>query len=142
MSNNSPQLVTSNGEISNFRLCEFANEEGTAMVHLPTLDALQEIRNHLNIALGGEVRIIITNATRTKGDNNRLGRLYGWAPSGKVSRDSQHLVRNGCTAVDFIAINSMGEPLPRSIVANAAEKYFKFVKSYSDGHIHADMRGT
>ena len=143
MINNSPLLRTSWGKISNFRLSEFANKEGLAMVHLPTLDALQKTRDRLNVVLDGGVSIIITNATRTPADNIKLGERYGWTDSGgKVSRDSQHLTSNGCNGVDFIAVNSIGEPIPRSIVASSARKYFKFMKSYRDGHIHGDMRGS
>ena len=141
MNRNSPKLLTSEGRVSNFRVHEFANREGLAMVNIDTLDALQNTREALHMTRGDVVRIIITNATRTLEDNKVLARDYGWINNGgKVSNNSQHLVSNGANGVDFIAIDSMGEPVPTKVVAAIAKRYFKFVKAYKDGHVHGDMR--
>tara|TARA_R100001244_G_scaffold118503_1_gene88220 strand:+ start:219 stop:620 length:402 start_codon:yes stop_codon:yes gene_type:complete len=122
-------------------LQEFANKNGVAAIAQVTVDSLQRTRDMLGATRQDEARIIITGGCRTQTDNERLAKKFGWTEDGgKVSRNSQHLISMGANGVDFFAIDTMGEKIPTSYVAAVARRYFSFVKTYKDGHIHADCR--
>lgn len=131
--------------VSHFRLCEFENEDGLAMIHTSTLTALEHVRHDLCEKYGEEVWVIITSAIRTEGENERLAAWLGWTDDGGlVSRDSKHLVKYGGIAVDFVAVvASSRQRVQQSVVGGMARKYFDWVKDdYSDGHVHGDMRNV
>lgn len=136
-------LALENGEPSNFKLWEFANRDGLSIVHKSTLESCQLLRQALCINCGEEVAVIITDATRTEADNEKLAFIYGWDDEGgKVSRNSKHLVKHGGIAVDIKAvIVNTKERVPQNIVGQYARAHFDWVKDdYADGHVHADNR--
>lgn len=132
-------------DVSHFRLREFENRDGLAMVHPATLLALEQVRRDLNAIIGEDVWLIVTDAVRTQSDLERLARRYGWADEGgKVSRNSKHLAKYGGIAVDVIGIVASSRArVPQAKVGATCRKYFDWVKDdYRDGHVHADMRGV
>ena len=94
------------------------------MVQQETLNALESYRYALNEIYEGGVKIRITDE------------------GGKVSRDSQHLTRNGSNGVDIMPYHSdkVNKPPVRAEMAEVeAKKYFSYVKTYLDGHLHVDL---
>ncbi len=140
---NSTKLQTTNGLSSHFCLHEFSNSEGVAMVPQETTNAIEALRFDLNEYYEGGVKIRITDATRTESDNEALAKKLGWTDSGgKVSKNSQHLTRNGATALDIIPYHSDRDGKPSvnlKVAEELAKKSFKFVKIYDDGHLHVDL---
>jgi len=113
------------------------------MVQQETLNALESYRYALNEIYEGGVKIRITDGTRTESDNKALAKRLGWTDEGgKVSRDSQHLTRNGSNGVDIMPYHSdkVNKPPVRAEMAEVeAKKYFSYVKTYLDGHLHVDL---
>lgn len=138
-------LATVDGEnVSHFRLREFENRDGLAMVHPETLTALERVRRDLNAMAGEPVWVIVTDAVRTEADLERLAARLGWTgEGGLVSRDSKHLAKYGGIAVDVIAVVAGSrERVPARALGEVCRRYFDFVKDdYADGHVHADLRG-
>lgn len=137
-------LIDLDGEpVSNFRLREFENIDGLAMVHPKLLEALERTRRELCERVGETVWVLITDAVRTRADLERLAARYGWTDEGgTVARDSKHLAKHGGIAVDFIAVNARTKRrIPQAELGAVCRKYFDFVKDdYADGHVHADVR--
>ena len=139
-------LCLNNGQPSHFKLREFANAEGVAMVHPRLLSCLEELRGKLCAKYGREVWIIITDATRTRVDNEALGARLGWIDEGGVvSRESKHLTKYGGIAADIKAFFADPDPsgyrfrIPQSVVGEEARWVFAYVKDdYGDGHVHVD----
>ena len=98
--------VRIDGEIqSHFRLKEFENADGLAMVHSSVLVSLERVRRDLCVLRGEEVWMIITDAIRTTADLDRLAARLGWNDEGgAVSRSSKHLAKYGGIAVDLVAV--------------------------------------
>lgn len=137
-------LTTLDGrEVSNFRLREFENADGLAMVHADTLLSLEKTRADLCAWAGEEVRLIVTDALRTPADLERLAARLGWADEGgAVARRSRHLAEFGGIAVDLRAVVARTrDRLPQQIVGRVCRRHFDWVKDdYRDGHVHADNR--
>jgi len=132
-------------QVSHFRLREFENAEGLAMVHASVLLSLERTRRDLCVAEGEEVCIVITDAVRTAADMAHLGRRLGWTDEGGlVSRHSKHQGKYGGIAVDLIAVRAVsGTRLRQDVVGGVCRRHFDFVKDdYTDGHVHADNRGV
>lgn len=131
-------------DVAHFRLREFANADGLAMVHPELLLALERVRRELNAMAGETVWVIIKDAVRTQADLDRLAARLGWVDEGgSVSRDSMHLAKYGGIAVDLIAVvaNSRHR-VPQATLGAVCRRYFDFVKDdYADGHVHTDLRG-
>ena len=128
---------------SHFKLSEFANEDGLAMLYPDVLTAAELLRADLAIIARAPVAIRITDSIRSRSDNYRLARKLGWIDQGgAVSPDSRHLTEYGGIAIDFVAyLTKTGEPIPQSIVGPIASRHFDYVKAdYPDGHTHADQR--
>jgi hypothetical protein len=126
-----------------FRLREFENGEGLAMVHSSTLESLERVRRDLCAAAGEEVWVIVTNAVRTRADLERLAAWLGWEDQGGVvSRNSRHLAEYGGIAVDLVAVvASSRQRVPQATLGAVCRQYFDWVKDdYRDGHVHADNR--
>ncbi len=144
--NDVPLLVRLDGEtVSHFRLREFENADGLAMVHPKALEALEQVRRDLCDEAGEEVWVIITNAIRTQDDLQSLAERLGWIDEGgTVSRDSKHLVKYGGIAVDVIAVVARThDRVTQAHLGQLCSRYFDWVKDdYSDGHVHADVRGV
>ena len=142
--NDIPLLVELDGDtVSHFKLREFENAEGLAMVHSSVLYALEQVRRDLGKLCGETVWIYITNGVRTEEDNARLGARLGWSDEGGlVSRNSRHLTRYGGIAVDLIAVFARNRArVPQEVVGKVCRRYFDWVKDdYQDGHVHADNR--
>lgn len=142
--NDVPLMAVVDGEtLSHFRLREFENAEGFAMVHASTLASLERTRKDLCAAAGEEVRIVITDAVRTPADLARLAARLGWTDEGgAVSRDSKHLAAYGGIAVDIVAVRaSSGIRIPQRELGAVCRRHFDWVKDdYRDGHVHADNR--
>jgi hypothetical protein len=137
-------VVTIDGEpATHFRLREFENSEGLAMVHASTLESLERVRRDLCAMCGEEVWIIITDAVRTHAELERLASRLGWTDQGgAVARDSRHLVEFGGIAVDLIAVvvRTRGR-VPQRTVGGVCRRHLDWVKDdYADGHVHADNR--
>lgn len=129
--------------LSHFRLREFENGEGLAMVHASALESLERTRRDLCTAAGEEVWVIVTDAVRTQADLERLAARLGWADDGgAVARRSKHLADFGGIAVDLIAVVARTrQRLPQRTVGEACRRNFDWVKDdYADGHVHADNR--
>ena len=143
---NDVRLLTAvDGEdIAHFRLREFANADGLAMVHPELLAALERVRRDL-IAMAGEtVWVIVKDAVRTDADLAKLAARLGWADEGgAVSRDSMHLAKYGGIAVDLVAIVAASRHrVPQTTLGEVCRRNFDYVKDdYRDGHVHADLRG-
>ncbi|MBN2310879.1 MAG: hypothetical protein JXR94_18030 [Candidatus Hydrogenedentes bacterium] len=130
-------------EQSHFRLCEFENGDGLAMVHASTLASLERVRRDLAAWARRDVWVIVTDALRTDADLERLAARLGWIDEGgAVSRDSKHLARHGGIAVDLVAVVAgTRERIPQRILGEICRRHFDWVKdSYRDGHVHADNR--
>lgn len=130
-------------KVSHFKLNEFENHDGFAMVDPEMLRALEFTRKDLCDHFKHEVWIIITCCLRTNEENEELATRLGWTDEGgAVSRTSKHLTQFGGIAVDFVVVNSQTRnKIEPKLVGNYARKYFTFVKDdYGDSHIHADMR--
>jgi hypothetical protein len=138
-------LATLDGEdVAHFRLREFANADGLAMVHPELLIALERVRRDLNAMAGENVWVIVKDGVRTQADLERLAARLGWTDEGgAVSRDSKHLAKYGGIAVDLVAIIAKSRhPVPQATVGEVCRRYFDFVKDdYANGHVHADLRG-
>lgn len=137
-------LLYLDGEpVSNFRLREFENAEGLAMVHPKLLEALERTRAELCARAGETVWLMVTDAVRTQSDLDRLASRYGWIDEGgKVARDSKHLAKHGGIAVDLVAVNARTrQRTGQAELGAVCRKYFDWVKDdYADGHVHADVR--
>lgn len=140
-------LMLEDGTPSHFKLREFANEEGVAIVNPLLLFRLELLRNKLAQIFGEEIWIIITDATRTQRDNERLAEKYGWYDEGgAVARDSKHLTKYGGIAVDIKAFKAQKDKLAgfrgrvsQAMLGRAARDIFPYVKDdYADGHVHVD----
>lgn len=130
-------------EVSHFRLREFENAEGLAMVHVSVLDALERVRRELCVMAGEEVWVIVTDGVRTQRDLQRLAARLGWTDEGgAVSRESKHLAKYGGIAVDIVAIvASSRQRVPQTTLGRICRRHFDWVKDdYADGHVHADQR--
>ena len=142
---NDVALVTAvDGEkVSHFRLREFENAAGLAMVHSSVLGALERVRRDLCAMAGEEVWVIVKDAVRTRGDLERLAARFGWTDQGgQVARNSKHLAEYGGIAVDLIAVvASTRTRVPQKTLGAVCRRHFDFVKDdYGDGHVHADNR--
>lgn len=142
---NDVRLLTNlDGEmVSHFRLREFENGDGLAMVHASVLEALERVRRDLGAMQGQEVWILVTNAVRTQADLERLAARLGWVDEGGlVARNSRHLARFGGIAVDIVArVARTHAVVPQRTLGAVCRRYFDFVKDdYADGHVHADNR--
>ena len=137
-------VATVDGErCSHFRLREFENRDGLAMVHRSTLESLERVRRDLCAAAGEEVWIIVTDAVRTAANLERLAARLGWVDEGgAVSRRSKHLAAFGGIAVDVVAVIARTrERVPQRVVGGVCRRHFDWVKDdYADGHVHADNR--
>ena len=144
--NNIPLLTTLDGEtISNFKLREFENRDGLAMIHRKTLTALELTRRDLNNRYGETVWVLITSAVRTQEDQQRLAARLGWTDEGGlVARRSRHLPQFGGIAVDIIAVRARTRTrIPQQLLGEICRQHFDYVKDdYSDGHVHADNRNS
>ncbi len=142
--NDAPLLTRLDGrDVSHFRLREFENADGLAMVHGSILESLERVRRDLGTLAGETVWILITGAIRTDQDNERLAARLGWTDEGGlVSRNSMHLARHGGIAVDLVAVvPRTGERVAQRTVGKVCRRYFDWVKDdYCDGHVHADNR--
>jgi len=138
-------LATVDGEdAAHFRLREFANADGLAMVHPDLLCALERMRRELFAMAGEDVWVIIKDAVRTEADLARLAARLGWVDEGgAVARDSMHLAKYGGIAVDLVAIVAASRHrVPQATLGEVCRKHFDYVKDdYADGHVHADLRG-
>lgn len=129
--------------VSNYRLREFENADGFAMVHPDLLLVLERVRRDLAAMAGETVWVIVKDGVRTQADLERLAGRLGWADEGgAVSRDSMHLAKYGGIAVDIIAIVARTrERVPQSELGAICRRHFDFVKDdYANGHVHADLR--
>ena len=132
-------------EARNFRLREFENAEGLAMVHASAMTSLEEVRRDLCAMAGETVWVMITNGVRTQADLTRLAARLGWTDEGgAVSRQSKHLARYGGIAVDLIAVVARTRArIPQKDLGAVCRRHFDWVKDdYRDGHVHADNRGV
>ncbi len=132
-------------DCSHFRLREFENRDGLAMVHASVLESLERVRRELTSMAGETVWVIITDALRTEADLERLAGRLGWIDEGgAVSRNSKHLAKFGGIAVDLVAVvASTRRRVPQKTVGRVCRKFFSWVKDdYGDGHVHADNRGA
>ena len=137
-------LTTLDGEeVSHFRLREFENGDGLAMVHSAALVSLEAVRRDLSAMAGEEVWVIVTDGVRTEADLERLAARLGWVDEGgAVSRDSKHLAKHGGIAVDLVAVSADSRMrVPQATLGRACRRHFSWVKDdYADGHVHADNR--
>lgn len=137
-------LTNLDGEpCTHFRLREFHNPQGFAMIHRSLLESLELIRRDLCAAADQDVQIIITEAIRSPADNERLAARLGWTDQGgAVSRQSKHLPEFGGIAVDLVArVTNTRQRIPQHLLGNACRLHFDWVKdNYPDGHVHADNR--
>ena len=132
-------------EFSHFRLREFENGDGLAMVHGSALDSLERTRRELCAMAKEEVWLIVTDGVRTQQDLERLAARLGWTDEGgAVSRNSKHLSRFGGIAVDVVAVvRRTRARVPQRTLGEVCRRYFDWVKDdYGDGHVHADNRGV
>ncbi len=130
-------------EVSHFRLREFENRDGLAMVHRTTLGSLERVRRDLCAMAGENVWVIVTDAVRTRADLERLAARLGWtSDGGLVSPRSRHLAEFGGIAVDIVAVIARSRRrVPQETLGAICRRYFDWVKDdYSDGHVHADNR--
>jgi len=142
--NNIALVATVDGErVSHFRLREFENGDGLAMVHATALESLERVRRDLCAMAGQEVWIIVTDGVRTPADLERLAARLGWADAGGlVARQSKHLAEFGGIAVDLVAVVAKTrERVPQKKLGEVCRRHFDYVKDdYRDGHVHADNR--
>ena len=137
-------LTTLDGEdVTHFRLREFENAAGLAMVHPTLLESLERVRRDLSSMAGETVWIIVTSAVRTEDDLRRLAALYGWSDQGgAVARNSRHLAKFGGIAADIVAVLARNRArVPQKTLGTVCRRHFDWVKDdYNDGHVHADNR--
>ena len=137
-------LTELDGEpVSHFRLREFENRDGLAMVHGSVLDSLELVRRDLFAMAGEEVWVIVTDGVRTQQDLEGLAARIGWIDEGgAVSRNSKYLAKFGGIAVDITArIASTRDRVPQASLGEMCRRHFDWVKDdYADGHVHADNR--
>jgi hypothetical protein len=137
-------LAEIDGEpVSHFRLREFENADGLAMVHASALNSLERVRRDLCAMHNEEVWLIVTDAVRTPADLERLAARLGWTDEGGlVARQSRHLTQFGGIAVDLIAMVARNrQRVPQAVLGRLCRRYFDWVKDdYRDGHVHADNR--
>lgn len=137
-------LVDVDGEpSSHFRLREFENAEGLAMVHVSTVASLERVRRDLCSLMGETVWVIVTNCVRTRADLEALAERLGWVDEGgAVSRRSKHLAEFGGIAVDLVAVVARTrERVPQKTLGEICRRHFDWVKDdYEDGHVHGDNR--
>jgi len=142
--NDIPLLSYLDGKpVSNFRLREFENRDGLAMLDARVLSALEKVRRDLALFAGEEVWVIITDCVRTRADLEALAKRLGWADQGgAVARNSKHLAEYGGIAVDLkAAVKSTRTPIAQKTLGEICRRHFSYVKDdYADGHVHADMR--
>ena len=67
---------------TNFRLREFANKQGLAIVHPALVTGLERLREYLRNEYDSDVRIQVTCGTRTEQDNVELAGRLGWTEEG------------------------------------------------------------
>jgi hypothetical protein len=137
------QIDLDGAPVSHFRLREFENRDGLAMINAATLLSLEKLRRDLCRMAGEEVWVIITNALRTHADLERLAKRLGWTDQGgAVSRSSRHLPEYGGIAVDLVAlIPRTRTRISQKVLGGFCRRHFTFVKDdYHDGHVHADNR--
>ena len=138
-------LTTLDGEdVAHFRLREFENRDGLAMVHPSLLESLERVRRDLCRMAGETVWVIVTDGIRTQSDLEGLASRLGWTDEGgSVSRHSRHLTRYGGIAVDLVAVVAESRHrVPQETLGRVCRQYFDWVKDdYGDGHVHADNRG-
>lgn len=129
--------------VSHFRLKEFENPDGLAVVHEQLLVALEKTRRDLCEKYERSVEVIITCGVRTQQDQERLAKVLGWADKGgAVARDSKHLPKWGGVAVDLKAVMG-GTRIPQRTLGDICRRHFDWVKDdYADGHVHADVRNA
>lgn len=135
--------VVDGARVSHFKLREFENAEGLAMVHASALTALEQVRRDLCALYGETVHLIVTDAVRTPADLERLAVRYGWTDEGgRVARRSRHLAEFGGIAADLVArVARTRAAVPQHTLGMICRRYFDWVKDdYSDGHVHADNR--
>lgn len=136
--------ITVDGEtLTHFRLREFENGDGLAMVHASLLESLERVRRDLCATRGETVWLIVKDAVRTQADLERLAARLGWEDQGGVvARRSRHLVEFGGIAVDLVAVVARTrERVPQRALGAACRRWFDWVKDdYGDGHVHADNR--
>lgn len=128
---------------SHFRLREFENAEGLAMVHATLLESLECVRRDLSAMKGEDVCVLVKDGVRTNADLARLAARLGWTDQGgAVSRDSKHLAKYGGIAADLVAVVARTkERVPQRVLGSVCRRYFDWVKDdYKDGHVHADNR--
>lgn len=131
------------GKPGHFRLREFENWEGLAMLSPGVLWALERVREKLRAIYAQTVWVIITDSVRTNADIQRLADRLGWIDEGgTVSRDSKHLAKYGGIAVDIIAtIASTRKRVPQALLGKICRAHFDWVKDdYANLHVHADNR--
>ena len=143
---NDVQLMTyldDETQATHFKLREFENKDGLAMLDDSTLLSLEMVRAELCEMADEEVCVIITDAVRTPEDLVDLAEKYGWiSEGGTVSETSRHLAEFGGIAVDIKArIKRNGMPIPQKTLGDICRHHFDWVKDdYGDGHVHADNR--
>lgn len=136
-------VVNDGKTVSHFKLREFENAEGLAMVHRSTLESLERVRADLGTLYGETVEVILTDAVRTAEDLKHIAAKYGWVEEGgAVARQSKHLTDYGGIAVDMIArVKRTKERVPQRTLGKICRQHFDFVKDdYADGHVHGDNR--
>lgn len=130
---------------SHFKLYEFENADGLAMVDSTVVQSLEMTRIALGKQYECEVQIIVTSGIRTVDDNERLAARLRWVhDGGLVAKDSKHLAKYGGIAVDIIARfyeDGKWIRVEQLRLASACRDQFSYVKAdYKDGHVHADNR--
>ena len=128
---------------THFRLREFENSDGLAMVHTSALASLERVRRDLRALCGEDVWVIIAGAVRTPAELERLAARLGWAgQGGLVARQSKHLAEFGGIAADLVAVIARTrQRVPQQTLGNICRRHFDWVKDdYPDGHVHADNR--
>ena len=135
--------VVDGEEVTHFRLCEFENRAGLAMVHSSLVHSLEGVRRELGAMAGEEVWVVVTDAVRTREDLARLAARLGWVDGGGlVARHSRHLAEYGGIAVDLVAVVAGSRRrIPQGTLGTVCRRFFDYVKDdYRDGHVHADNR--
>lgn len=126
-----------------FRLREFEDTRGFAMVHVSVLASLERVRRDLCAQAGSEVWVMVTEATLTPEDLARRAERLGWREDGGcVARRSMHLAEFGGIAVDLVAVVAgTRERIPQRVLGDACRRHFDWVEDNGgDGHVHADNR--
>ena len=115
-------MVVDGAQVSHFKLREFENAEGLAMVHATALTSLEQVRRDPCALYGETVHRIVTSAVRT--------------PSGLERRALRHGRTHECGRVARTRA-----AVPQHTLGMVCRRYFDWVKDdYSDGHVHADNR--